>query len=61
MRECIWDETYNIQVNRESRMRLAIDLVNHPYNKMNDQVIALSMQNWESLDRENKKLVKITV
>ncbi|KAJ1392527.1 Ulp1 protease family, C-terminal catalytic domain [Sesbania bispinosa] len=54
MTDCTLTDNYNIKVDRESRMRLAIDLLIKPYNIKKDQVVNEATKAWKELLEEKR-------
>ncbi|TKY52868.1 Ulp1 protease family, carboxy-terminal domain protein [Spatholobus suberectus] len=57
MMDCDWSDDYNIHVDNETRMKLALDLVLCSSNINKDQVIKLAAANWKLLEEKKKRLV----
>ncbi|TKY63984.1 Carboxy-terminal domain protein [Spatholobus suberectus] len=57
MIECAWREDYDqIFVEPATRMRIALDLVLHPYNELKDKIIQKAFQYWTDLEKKRKSL-----
>ncbi|KAJ1414969.1 hypothetical protein SESBI_18481 [Sesbania bispinosa] len=60
-----WDDEYDKisertirKITTASRMRLAIDLVKHNYNKLRDNVINRAKKNWKNSERHRETIMK---
>ncbi|KAJ1387289.1 Papain-like cysteine peptidase superfamily [Sesbania bispinosa] len=60
-----WDDEYDKisertirKITTASRMRLAIDLVNHDYNRLRDYVIKRAKKNWKNSERHRETIMK---
>ncbi|KAJ1432157.1 hypothetical protein SESBI_06795 [Sesbania bispinosa] len=54
MTDCTLTDNYNIKVDRESCMRLAIDLIIKPFNIKKDQVVSEALKVWKEMHEERK-------
>ncbi|KAJ1427952.1 Ulp1 protease family, C-terminal catalytic domain [Sesbania bispinosa] len=54
MSDCSLKDDYNIKVDRETRMRLAIDLIIKPYNLKKEEVVSVAVKDWHKMHKERK-------
>ncbi|KAJ1400924.1 Ulp1 protease family, C-terminal catalytic domain [Sesbania bispinosa] len=54
MTNCSLNDDYNIKVDRETRMRLAIDLIIKPYNLKKEEVVSLAVNDWNKMHEDRK-------
>ncbi|KAJ1377212.1 Ulp1 protease family, C-terminal catalytic domain [Sesbania bispinosa] len=54
MTDCHLSNNYNIKVDRETRMRLAIDLVIKPYNMKKEEVVSEATAAWKKCHDDRK-------
>ncbi|KAJ1430727.1 hypothetical protein SESBI_07556 [Sesbania bispinosa] len=52
--DCSLKDDYNIKVDRETRMRLAIDLIIKPYNLKKEEVVSVVVKDWHKMHKERK-------
>ncbi|KAJ1378002.1 hypothetical protein SESBI_48305 [Sesbania bispinosa] len=54
MSDCSLKDDYNIKVDKETRMRLAIDLIIKPYNLKKEEVVSVAVKDWHKMHKERK-------